>query len=319
MKKFTALLFALLTLMGLAACSPKDKPIFETDNITRVTFINSAPKGKETEVPDEYLDEIIEWLGTFKAGKKAGDVLPPGSDSISVRIEYSDGTIVENGLSTVVIKDTTYIINYDKEPACYFDLFTNKPIYGRALNGIPAAADASLDDILVKAFDFRYSADGTFEGGSVIVWRYNDTADGVDYWTQGIITISADGTVTFEVEHEEIRLLTEYSPKTDHSLIPVAEIFEQVNAADKVITEESYISDNNAQYYRLTHGNEEQIAYVAAAGTGVDYYDNFAASQKPAELTEESYTVNGRYYFVLTSYSAENTDAESWTVLMFEK
>lgn len=319
MKKLTALIVSFIMLIGITACSSgKDKPIFETENIAGVTFISTVPNDKETEVPVEYLDEITEWLGTFKAGKKAGDVLPPGADSLFVRIEYSDGTIVENSMSTVVIKDTNYIVNYDKEPSCYFDLFTNKVIYDRVLSGIPSATDASLDDILVKSFDFRYSTDGIFDGGLMTVWRYNDTSEGVDLWTQGIITISANGAVTFEVEHEEIRLLTEYSPMADRSLIPVAEIFGQIKATDTAISEGSYISDA-AQYYRLTHGNEEHIPYIAAAETGVNYYDNFAASQKPAELTEESYTVNSRYYFILTSYSADNADAEDWTVFMFEK
>lgn len=318
MKKLTALLFALLMLTGLAACSVKDKPIFETENITGITFIRTAPKGRETVVPEEYLDEITQWLGTFKAGKKAGDVLPPGADSISVRIEYSDGTIVENGLSTVVIKNKTYMINYDKEPACWFDLFTNKVIYDRALKGIPAAADAPLEDVLVKSFDLRYSVYGDFGGGSLTVWRYNDTVEGVDLWTQGIITLSADGAVTFEVEHEEIRLLSEYSPKADRSLIPVTEIFEQIYNTDTTICDCGHAADT-AQDYRITYGSEEHIAYVAAAETGVDYYDNFAAVQKPAELTEESYTVNGRYYFILTTYSEENTEPESWTVFMFDK
>lgn len=318
MKKLIALLLALLVLTGLAACSAKDKPIFDTDSIVRVTFISRAQKDRETEVPEEYLGKITEWLGTFRVGKKAGDVLPPGADSISVRIEYSDGMIVENGLSTVDIKGTTYMINYDKEPSCWFDLFTNKVIYDRGLNGIPAAVGASLEDILVKSFDLRYSADGTFEGGLLTVWRYNDTAEGVDLWTQGIITLSSDGSVTFEAEHEEIRLLSEYSPKADRSLIPVTEIFERIYAADTTIRDCGYAA-GTVQDYRLTHGNEEHISYIASAESGVVYYDNFAAVQKPAELTEESYTVDGRYYFILTTYSEENAEPESRKVFMFEK
>ena len=99
------------------------KPVFETENIARVTFYDSSPNSAETEVPNEYLTEITEWLGTFVAGKKANEVLPPGADSLFVRIEYSNGTIIENSMSTTIVDGTTYIINYDKEPQCYFDLF----------------------------------------------------------------------------------------------------------------------------------------------------------------------------------------------------
>ena len=90
------------------------KPVFETENIARVTFYDSSPNSAETEVPNEYLTEITEWLGTFVAGKKANEVLPPGADSLFVRIEYSDGTIIENSMSTTIVDGTTYIINYDK-------------------------------------------------------------------------------------------------------------------------------------------------------------------------------------------------------------
>lgn len=127
MKKLIALVLALVCVLGLVGCNAKDtaigKPVFETENISRVIFYGTAPTSTETEVPSEYLTEITEWLETFVAGKKADDILPPGADSLFVRIEYSDGTVVENSMSTIVIDGTTYIINYDKEPECYFELF----------------------------------------------------------------------------------------------------------------------------------------------------------------------------------------------------
>lgn len=129
MKKLIALVLALVCVLGLVGCSTKDevigKSVFETDNITRVTFYGSALNSRETEVPSEHLAEIIEWLGTFAAGKKADDVFPPGADSLFVRIEYSDGTIIENSMSTTIVDGTTYLINYAKEPECYFELFAD--------------------------------------------------------------------------------------------------------------------------------------------------------------------------------------------------
>ena len=129
MKKLIALVLALVCVLGLIGYNTKDtaigKPVFDTENITRVAFYGSAPNSTETEVPSENLAEITEWLRTFAAGKKANDVLPPGADSLFVRIEYSDGTIIENSMSTTIIDGTTYLINYDKEPECYFELFAD--------------------------------------------------------------------------------------------------------------------------------------------------------------------------------------------------
>ena len=129
MKRLIAFILALVVVLSLVGCSTKDKvigePVFETDNITRITFYASAPNSTDTEVPSEYLAEITEWLGTFVAGKKADDVLPPGADSLFVRIEYSDGTIIENSMSTTIVDGTTYLINYDKEPESYFELFAD--------------------------------------------------------------------------------------------------------------------------------------------------------------------------------------------------
>ncbi len=125
-----------ITVVAVVACivvvvcfltNPKDtaigKPVFETENIVRVTFYGSSPNSAETEVPSEYLAEITQWLGTFVAGKKVDDVLPPDADSLFVRIEYADGSIIENSKSTTIVDGITYIINYDKEPQCYFALF----------------------------------------------------------------------------------------------------------------------------------------------------------------------------------------------------
>ena len=129
MKKLVALVLALVCVLGLVGCNTKDKaigePVFETDNITRVTFYGFVPNRTEIEVPSEYLAEITEWLGTFVIDEKADDVLPPGANSLFVRIEYSDGTVVENSMTTIVLDGTTYLINYDKEPQCYFELFAD--------------------------------------------------------------------------------------------------------------------------------------------------------------------------------------------------
>ena len=69
MKKLIALVLTLVCVVGMVGCSAKDevigKTVFETENISRVTFYGTAPNSTETEVPSEYLAEITEWLGTF--------------------------------------------------------------------------------------------------------------------------------------------------------------------------------------------------------------------------------------------------------------
>ena len=62
-------------------------PAFETENISKIAF-KFGPL-EEVEVPSEDLEEITEWLETFKIGDrvKRREELPPGTNSVSVRIE----------------------------------------------------------------------------------------------------------------------------------------------------------------------------------------------------------------------------------------
>ena len=99
--------------------------VFPTNGITKITFHGIAdadPAG--TEVPDEYMEEITYWLGTFAIDTVADeDVLAPGSDSISVTIEYEDGTVIENGLSTIEIEGTRYYMRHGEAPEAYREIF----------------------------------------------------------------------------------------------------------------------------------------------------------------------------------------------------
>ena len=102
MKKIITLVLSLICVLGLVGCSAnkvdKDVSVFKTENITRITFYTLPSGGKGFEVLNEYLAEITTWLGSFTIDEKADKVLAPGSNSISVEIEYADGTIVKNGL-----------------------------------------------------------------------------------------------------------------------------------------------------------------------------------------------------------------------------
>lgn len=125
MKKKLIFSLILIIFLGLfvARCGYKtseSSPAFETENISKIAF-KFGPL-EEVEVPSEDLEEITEWLETFKIGDrvKRRENLPPGTNSVSVRIEYLDGTIVENGLSTIKVGDKEYYLEYADAPDCYF-------------------------------------------------------------------------------------------------------------------------------------------------------------------------------------------------------
>lgn len=127
MKKMIALFLALVCVVGLIGCSTnkvdKNIQVFNTENITRITFYTLPSSGKGFDVPSEYVDEITTWLGSFTIDEKADDkVLAPGSNSISVEIEYADGTVVKNGLSTTKVDGVTYYMKHDDAPECYFEI-----------------------------------------------------------------------------------------------------------------------------------------------------------------------------------------------------
>ena len=127
MKKFIALVLALVCVVGLVACSNNSidttKPIFETDNISKITLFAVPNHTDGIVVPSEYIDEITAWIGTFTVDKEAGDILEPGTNTFSFRIEYSDGTIVESGVNTTTIDGITYYMKQEATPECFNALF----------------------------------------------------------------------------------------------------------------------------------------------------------------------------------------------------
>ena len=100
-----------------------EKFVFETENITKITFYTYANKDNGFVVSKEYLDEITTWIGTFVLDEKVKDiVLAPGSNSVSVEIEYADGAIVRNGLSTTKVDGVAYYMKHADAPECYFEI-----------------------------------------------------------------------------------------------------------------------------------------------------------------------------------------------------
>lgn len=100
--------------------------VFNTDGITGITFFSANPDESPAMVPAAYMDEIKAWLDLFRRGEPvdAARGAAPGADSISVQIEYSDGTIMKNSLGTINIDGTQYYLLSPQKPACWYALWT---------------------------------------------------------------------------------------------------------------------------------------------------------------------------------------------------
>jgi len=125
MKKLAALVLACA--VCLVGCSSdkvdKTTPVFENENIIRITFSTThLSDGNGIDVPSEYMAEITTWLGSFTIDEKADKALAPGSNSASVEIEYVDGTVIKNGLSTTKVDGVTYYMKSENAPDCYLEI-----------------------------------------------------------------------------------------------------------------------------------------------------------------------------------------------------
>lgn len=101
--------------------------VFNTENINRITFYGYYGYGRGSDVPAEHLDEVIAWLASFDVDtdREPPNVIPPGTNSIHVEIEYSDGSIVKQGMDTAVVGGVTYYISGNAAPECYNEIISN--------------------------------------------------------------------------------------------------------------------------------------------------------------------------------------------------
>lgn len=128
MKKRITILTAAIILVAAALCAlftpAEPKAVFDTEDIKCITFRSIINGGGEVEVPAEDMEEIAAWLSSFTVGKRAGKTLAPGTNSVSVRIEYADGRIVESGLSTTKVGRVTYYMTCADAPQSYLQLIS---------------------------------------------------------------------------------------------------------------------------------------------------------------------------------------------------
>ena len=100
------------------------KAVFRTEDIIRITFYTYYGDGTGSDVPTENMSVITAWLGSFTVGEKAPDLLPPGTNTYFVEIEYADGTVVKEGLDVIVIDDTLYLLDNDTYPDCFREIIS---------------------------------------------------------------------------------------------------------------------------------------------------------------------------------------------------
>ena len=100
--------------------------IFNTKNIKRITFYAYYGSGKGSDVPAEHLGEITTWLNSFKidTDREFPDLVPPGTNTIHVEIEYLDGTVIKEGLDTATVDGITYYIKGDTAPKSYEEIIS---------------------------------------------------------------------------------------------------------------------------------------------------------------------------------------------------
>ena len=145
MKKILSIFLCVIILLCFVACGEKsntDKQstestnengtnnqeiaIFNTKNIKRITFYAYYGSGKGSDVPAEHLGEITTWLNSFKidTDREFPDLVPPGTNTIHVEIEYLDGTVVKEGLDTATVDGITYYIKGDTAPKSYAEIIS---------------------------------------------------------------------------------------------------------------------------------------------------------------------------------------------------
>jgi len=106
--------------------SKESKVVFRTENVIRITFYAYYGNGKGSDVPAEHLNEIILWLDSFEVDtdKEFPELVPPGTNTVHVEIEYSDGSIIKQGMDTSTVDGFTYYIKGATPPECYDEIIS---------------------------------------------------------------------------------------------------------------------------------------------------------------------------------------------------
>ena len=174
MKKIMASILVIAFVLALTACGSgkvdMTQPVFVTENIKGVTVYSMPDFEQGIPVPDEDMDAVINWIGSFSLDKKAGkagDKLDPGTGICAFAIEYLDGTIVESDAITITIDDTIYYMKSESRPVCIEELFAEKR----------AEADNEVLQYLSEKYGLQFILWGPVENDLFVYHIYPDHAD----------------------------------------------------------------------------------------------------------------------------------------------
>ena len=98
--------------------------IFNTDNIKRITLYSYYGQGKGSDVTDKDMTEIINWLETFEIDREVDDLIPPGTNTNYIEIEYLDGKVVKKGLDVMEIDGSSYYVKSAPMPDCFWEIIS---------------------------------------------------------------------------------------------------------------------------------------------------------------------------------------------------
>ena len=136
-KKLLCLILSGVMFFCLTACSSADNDktydtlfdtypsVFVTENITDITFYSYYGNGKGSKVPKENMSEIINWLDSFTIDRATTeeDVLD-GTNTYYVKIKYSDGTEIKEGLDIIRIDGIGYLLEKEPYPDCFEEIIS---------------------------------------------------------------------------------------------------------------------------------------------------------------------------------------------------
>lgn len=111
------------TLQSVTTAKPTGS-VFDTENIVRITLYLYYGNGTGSDVPAEHMAAMTNWLASFTFGEEIQDIVSPGTDTVHVEIEYSDGTVIKNGVNTMTIDGVTYYIECGDAPECYEEILS---------------------------------------------------------------------------------------------------------------------------------------------------------------------------------------------------
>ena len=136
-KKLLSLILCGIMLFSLMACNEEDTAktydtlfdaypsVFVTEDIISITFYAYYGEGKGSKVPKEYMTEIVNWLDSFTIDREATDEdVLDGTNTYYVEVEYSDGTVIKEGLDIIIIDGTRYLLEKEPYPDCFMEIIS---------------------------------------------------------------------------------------------------------------------------------------------------------------------------------------------------